>query len=385
MKAAILKTIGQPLTIEDIPEPVPGAGEVLVRVLAASVLAYAQEVFTGQRHYPLLLPLAPGCGAIGLVEKIGPDATRLKPGQLVYCDPTVRSRDDALSPDIMLQGWTASGEGPQKLQAHFRNGSFAEKMLMPLENAFSLEHVRSIDPAKLTWLNTLLVSYGGFLAGGLQPGQVVMVNGATGHFGSAAVAVALAMGAARVVASGRNEQALNMLVHQFGSRVRPVLLAADEATGSNRIREATQGSSITYSAYSLSEEEAMNRKRFMEAAEGPIDLLLDILGPVHDSAPTRRAIMTVRPGGTAVLMGGVQADLDIPYNYVMRNNLVIRGQWMCPRHAPSLLIELIHSGLLTLEPFSVSTFPLEQVNQAVQYAHDHGGAFQLTTLQPSSI
>jgi alcohol dehydrogenase len=285
----------------------------------------------------------------------------------------------------MLQGWVAPGEGPQKLQAHFRHGSFAEKMLLPLENAFSLEHVRSIDPAKLTWLNTLLVPYGGFLAGGLQPGQVVLVNGATGHFGSAAVAIALAMGAARVVASGRNEQALNTLVHQFGSRVRPVLLSTDEATGSNRLREATKGSSITYSAYSLSEDEAMNRKRFMEAAEGPIDCLLDILGPIHDSAPTRRGIMTVRPGGTAVLMGGVQADLDIPYNYVMRNNLVIRGQWMLPRHAPSLLIELIHSGLLTLEPFSVSTFPLEQVNQAVHYAHDHGGAFQLTVLKPSSL
>jgi alcohol dehydrogenase len=385
MKAAILKTFGQPLTIEDIPEPVPGAGEVLVRVLATPVLAYAQEVFTGQRHYPLLLPLAPGCGAVGLVEKIGPDATRLKPGQLVFCDPTVRSRDDAISPDIMLQGWTATGEGPQKLQAHFRNGSFAEKMLMPLENAFSLEHVRSVDPAKLTWLNTLLVPYGGLLAAGLQPGQVLMVNGATGHFGSAAVAVAVAMGAARVVAPGRNEQALNALVRQFGSRVHPVLLSEEKAITSNRFREATEDSSITYSAYSLSEEEAMNRKRFMEAAEGPIDCLLDLLGPIHDAAPTRRGIMAVRSGGTAVLMGGVQAALDIPYNYVMRNNLVIRGQWMCPRHAPSLLVELLSSGLLNLESFSVHTFPLEQVNQAVQYAHDHGGAFQLTVLKPSSM
>ncbi len=39
MKAAMLKAIGQPLTLEDIPEPVPGAGEVLVRVLATPVLA----------------------------------------------------------------------------------------------------------------------------------------------------------------------------------------------------------------------------------------------------------------------------------------------------------------------------------------------------------
>ena len=249
MKAALLKTIGQPLTIEDIPEPVPGAGEVLVRVLAAPVLSYAQEVFTGQRHYPLLLPLAPGCGAVGIVEKIGPDATRLKPGQLVLCDPTVRSRDDALSPDIMLQGWTAPGEGAQKLQAHFRHGSFAEKILLPLENAFSLDPVRSMDPAKLTWLVTLLVSYGGLLAANLQPGQVIMVNGATGHFGSAAVALAVAMGAARVVAPGRNEQTLNNLVRHFGPRVRPVLLSEDETDESKR-SEAAASSSIKYSAYS---------------------------------------------------------------------------------------------------------------------------------------
>src|SRR5579883_3258821 len=260
MKAAIFKAIGEPLTIEDIPEPVPGAGEVLVRVLAAPVLSYMQDVFTGQRHYPLLLPLAPGCGAVGLVEKVGPDATRLKPGQLVFCDPTVRSRDDALSPDIMLQGWVAPGEGPQKLQAHFRNGAFAEKMLLPLENAISLEHLRSVDPAKLAWLVTLLVPYGGLLAASLQAGQTIMVNGATGHFGSAAVAIAVAMGAARVVAPGRNEQVLSTLVRQFGPRVRPVLLPKDEQ--STRPREAVEGSSITYSAYALSGNEATHRKRF---------------------------------------------------------------------------------------------------------------------------
>jgi alcohol dehydrogenase len=84
-------------------------------------------------------------------------------------------------------------------------------------------------------------------------------------------------------------------------------------------------------------------------------------------------------------MGGVQSALDIPYNYVMRNNLVVRGQWMCPRHAPLQLIEMVRSGLLSLEPFSASTFPLEEVNQAVQHAYEQGGAFQITALTPSSI
>ena len=84
MKAAMLNAIGQALTLEDITEPVPQAGELLVRVLASPVLAYAQEVFSGERNYPLVLPLVPGGGAIGIVEKTGPDATRLQPGQLVY-------------------------------------------------------------------------------------------------------------------------------------------------------------------------------------------------------------------------------------------------------------------------------------------------------------
>ncbi len=228
-------------------------------------------------------------------------------------------------------------------------------MLVPLENVVSLEQVRSIDPAKLVWLNTLLVPYGGLLAANLQAGQVIMVNGAAGHFGSGGVALALAMGAARVVAPGRNEQALNALVRLFGPRVRPVRLSEDEAT---------------------------NSQLFAEAADGPIDCLLDLLSPIHDSAPTRRGIMAVRPGGTAVLMGGVQADLDAPYDYVMHNSLVIRGQFMYPRHAPLLLTGLVSAGLLSLEPFAVQTFPLEHINQAVQYAYHHGGPFRLTVVKP---
>lgn len=358
MKAAMLKAIGQPLTIEQLPEPLPGYGEVVVQVLAAPVLAYAHEVFSGERDYPLLLPLAPGCGAIGVVTKIGSDATRLVPGQLVLCDPTVRSRDDALAPDIMLQGWIAPGEGPQKLQSHFRHGAFAEQMLLPLENATALESLRSLEPAKLAWLVTMSVPYGGLLAANVQAGQTVLVNGATGHFGSAGVAVALAMGAAQVIAPGRNEQMLNTLVRLFGSRIRPVL---------------------------LSEDAALDSKCFREAANGPIDCLLDMLGPTRNTALTRSGIMALRPGGTAVLMGGVDVPIEIPYKYMMRNNLVVRGQYCCPRHAPSQLAALVGSGLLSLEPFSVQTFPLEQANQAVEYARHHGGPFHLTVLQPNFL
>jgi alcohol dehydrogenase len=47
----------------------------------------------------------------------------------VFCDPTVRARDDVLSPDITLQAWSARDAGGLKLQRHFRDGSFAEQMM----------------------------------------------------------------------------------------------------------------------------------------------------------------------------------------------------------------------------------------------------------------
>ncbi|MGD4048231.1 alcohol dehydrogenase catalytic domain-containing protein, partial [Xanthomonas citri pv. citri] len=134
MKAAVLKSFGSPLVIEDVPEPTIGTGEVVVDVVATRVLSYANEVFSGERKYLLDLPVIPGSGGIGRVRQIGPDATHLAVGDWVLCDPTVRSRDNVQAPDITLQGWSARGEGGMKLQKHFRHGSFAQQIMVPTEN-----------------------------------------------------------------------------------------------------------------------------------------------------------------------------------------------------------------------------------------------------------
>src|ERR1700709_2254043 len=126
MKAAILKAFGTPLAVETFPDPVLGTGEVIVDVVATRVLSYANEVFSGERKYLLDVPVVPGPGAIGRVHAIGPDATHPAAGRWVYCDPTVRSRDDVRSPDITLQGWSAGGAGGLRLQKYFRDGSWAE-------------------------------------------------------------------------------------------------------------------------------------------------------------------------------------------------------------------------------------------------------------------
>jgi alcohol dehydrogenase len=359
MKAAILKAFGSPLAIENLANPVLGTGEVIVDVVATRVLSYANEVFSGERNYLLDLPVVPGPGAIGRVRAIGPDATHLVAGDWVYCDPTVRSRDDVLCPDITLQGWTASGEGGLRLQKHFRHGSWAEQMLVPTENVKRIGPIDEADAARWCALGTLLVPYGGFLAANLQAGETVLISGATGNFGSTAVAVALAMGAGCVIAPGRNEKVLADLVRRFGDRVRPVKLSGNEDD---------------------------DRARMQQAAPGPIDCVLDILPPSVSATTVRAAVMTVRPHGRVALMGGVGMlggpGLELPYPWIMRNCITIHGVWMYPPEAAIGLVNLIRSGLLRLDNFDVTTFDLDHANEAVAHAAANGSPFKMTVIRP---
>ena len=359
MKAAVLKAFGTPLAIETVPDPVLGTGEIIVDVVATRVLSYANEVFSGERKYLLDLPVVPGPGAIGRVRAVGPDATHLVKGDWVYCDPTVRSRDDVLSPDITLQGWSARDEGGLRLQKHFRDGSWAEQMRVPTENVKRIGAIDDADAASWCALGTLLVPYGGFLAANLQPGETVLVSGATGNFGSAAVAVALAMGAACVVAPGRNEKVLNDLARRFGGRVRTVKLSGNEDD---------------------------DRERMKQKAPGPIDCVLDIMPPSVGTMTVRAALMTVRPYGRVVLMGGVGMlggpGLELPYPWIMRSCITIHGAWMYPPEATIRLVGLIRSGLLRLDHYDATTFDLDHANEAVAHAAANAGPFKMTVIRP---
>jgi alcohol dehydrogenase len=359
MKAAILKAFGSPLAIETMPDPVLGTGEVVVDVVATGVLSYSNEVLSGERKSLLDTPVVLGPGAIARVRAVGPDATRLAVGDWVYCDPTVRSRDESLAPDILLQGWTAGGAGGLRLQKHFRHGSWAERMLVPTENTIRIGKIEDSEAPAWCALGILLVPYGGFLSVNLQPGETVLVSGATGNFGSAGVAVALAMGARAVVAPGRNEKVLADLVRRFGERVRPVTLSGNEDE---------------------------DRKRMVAAAPGPIDCVLDLMPPSVSATVVRAAAMTVRPYGRIVLMGGVGMTggdpLALPYPWLMRNCITLRGQWLCPREAPIRLASLVRAGLLRLDQFEATSFGLDHINEAVAHAAANSGPFRMTVVTP---
>ena len=84
-------------------------------------------------------------------------------------------------------------------------------------------------------------------------------------------------------------------------------------------------------------------------------------------------------GGVGMLGG---EELALPYPWIMRNSVTVRGQWMYPREAVGRLVNLVRAGLLSLDHFEVKTFALDAANEAVEYAAAHGGPFHLTTILP---
>ncbi|MFC3068773.1 alcohol dehydrogenase catalytic domain-containing protein [Phenylobacterium soli] len=359
MRAAVLEVFGSPLVLQDLPAPSAGPGGVVVDVVAAGVLPYMGEVLSGERQYLMSLPMVPGAGGVGRVRALGADATRLQVGDWVLCDPTIRARDDALAPDITLLGLSARGEGGLKLQQHYRHGSWAEQMLVPTENVFPLGDIDPADAGRWCALSLALVPYGGLLAIDFRPGETLLVSGATGNFGSAGVAVALAMGAACVVAPGRNTAVLQDLERRFGARVRTVALTGDPAE---------------------------DTRRMQAAAPGPIDAVLDLLPPEAPASAVRAAAMAVREYGRVVLMGGVGMlggeDFALPYPWLMRNNVTVKGQWMYPPAANVSLINLVRSGVLDLAMIETTAFPLDRANEAVAHAAATGGRFRRTVICP---
>lgn len=355
MKAAVLNAFGAPLSVQTLPDPVLGSGEIIVDVVAAGIAGYTAGVFSGARNYMLELPIVPGPGGIGRVRATGPDATKLKAGDWVFCDPTIRSRDDAVNPDTILLGWTARSHAAMPLHRFYHHGSFAEQMLVPTENVTPIGDIEAADAGRWCAISSLLVPYGGLLAGDLRAGETLVVNGATGGFGSACVAVALAMGAGKVVATGRNTHALNDLVRRFGQRVRPAPMSGVEAD---------------------------DRRSIAELAGGPIDFVLDLLPREASASQVHAALLAVRPGGRVVLMGGVRSDLALNYNWLMHNDITLRGKWMYERSAVARMVQLIRSGLIDLGQFDLTEFRLDDVNEAVAHAAANAGPLRLTVLRP---
>ena len=80
-------------------------------------------------------------------------------------------------------------------------------------------------------------------------------------------------------------------------------------------------------------------------------------------------------------MGGVREDLALPYSWLMRYCVTVRGQWMYARESIGRLVALVRAGVLPLDA-RVTTFGLAQVNEAIVHAAAHAAPFEATVICP---
>jgi NADPH:quinone reductase-like Zn-dependent oxidoreductase len=174
MRAAVVEDFQRPPCYREIPLPVAGEGEVLVRVRAAALSNLVRGQANGS-HYsrPTSLPFTPGNDGIGLVgtegERVYFFSPRAPYGSMA--DYTVVSRDMTIAVPPNIDDVDAAALG---------------------------------NPGLATWGSLLFRAK-------FESGEAILINGATGTAGRQAIQVAKYMGASRIIATGRNPQALQEL------------------------------------------------------------------------------------------------------------------------------------------------------------------------------
>src|SRR5690242_13222422 len=83
MKAAVVRELGRPLVVDEIPVPTPGPGEVLVKIVATGVCHTDLHAAEGDWPVKPAVPFVPGHEGAGVVAAVGPGVTRLKEGDPV--------------------------------------------------------------------------------------------------------------------------------------------------------------------------------------------------------------------------------------------------------------------------------------------------------------
>lgn len=342
MKAAWLEAVGAPLEIRELPEPVAVPGGVVVRVLAVRVPSYTRNVFDGSLKYDLPTPLIPGPACVGRVEAVGEDVFDISAGDVVLCT----SGDLVRPSEEILIGWTGTGsERSSAMQRKWRHGSFAEMALYPARCLTVLPEGASFERTLLPFLASLAIADGALRRGGMESGRIVAVNGATGQLGGAATLLALARGAAGIIALGRNAARLEILA-SIDRRVAIHVLTGDRETDAASVRSL---------------------------AAGPVDLVVDYLSNTPTPDPTLAGFDALRPGGTLVLVGGVRHSLPLPYAQIMLKQLTIRGSFMFDRIGALHSWNLVRSGAVDLSRVKAFSFPLQEIQRAMDLAATLGG------------
>jgi len=307
MRAVLCKGFGPPssLVLEEVPPPEPGPGQVVVTVKACGVNFPDTLMIEGRYQFKPPMPFSPGGEVAGVVARVGGDVTSIRPGDRV----------------IAVTGY----------------GGFAEEVVTDAERLVPLP-----DGMDFPAGSALLFTYGTAQyalrdRASLEAGETLLVLGAAGGTGLAAVEVGSVIGA-RVIAVASSEEKLQLC------------------------RERGAAETINYATEDL-------RARIKDLTGGSgVDVVFDPVGGDHAEA----AVRGMAWGGRYLVIGFVAGIPSVPLNLILLKSCSVIGVfWGAfvtrdPGRNRELLAELFGwHAQGKIDPHISAGYPLERAADAL--------------------
>jgi len=313
MKAIVVHQFGGPevLKLEEVPTPKPAAGQVLVRIHAAGVNPYDTYMRAGTYAIKPPLPYTPGSDAAGVIEAVGDGVKKVKPGDRVYTARTV-------------------------------TGAYAEYALTLEEQVHALPEKINFGQGASVWVPCATAYHALHHSAGAYAAETVLVHGASGGVGIAAVQMARAIG---------------MTV--FGT--------AGTAKGAEMVKREGAHQVFDHSKAGYPEE-------IMKATGGRgVDIILEMLANVNLSADLKLLAMNGR-----VIIIGNRGEVTINPRDLMSRRASARGFtiWALTPAEQAQIHAGIFAGLEngTLRPIVGKELPLAEAARAHKEILEPGAA-----------
>lgn len=351
-RAALFRAAGAPLEVRELDAEEPGPGEVCVRMAAVGVCGSDLHVVKGE--WPRPTPMVLGHEGSGTVESVGPGVTSHAAGDRVVlswapscgnCRPCLdgfparcEPLREAIGRGTLVDGRTGISLDGATVYRMTSTGCLAERVVvranaaLPLPDEVSIEQGALLGCAALTGVGAVL------FRARPQPGTTALVLGA-GGVGQFVVQGARIAGASAIVAVDPAE----------GRRAQAVRLGATHAVPPEDLAET-----------------------LAQVAPDGVDHAYDAVGHTET---TGLAFAATRAGGTCVIVGmpaaGARLDLD-SFDFTNREKTLTGTIYGSedPAVALPVLLEHVRTGALRLQELVGPSFPLDEVDAAMQASLD---------------
>jgi L-iditol 2-dehydrogenase len=319
MKALLLSEYNQ-LDIADLPAPVPGVDEILVRVAACGICGsdvHGYDGTSGRRIPPIVM----GHEAAGVVAAAGSGVSKFKPGDRVTFDSTVYCGQC----EFCLQGDINLCNNRQVIGVSCgdfrRAGAFAEYVVVPQRITYHLPKALEFQEAAM--LEAVSVALHAVRVSEMKGGETALVIGA-GMIGLLTLQAAKAAGASQVLIADIDRSRLDR-AEKLGADA-TLLLSGSELVQEILRRTGGRG----------------------------VDLVLEAVGRDETISAS---IASVRKGGTVTLIGNISPQVKIPLQVVVSRQIRLQGSCASSGEYPEAM-ELLANGKIKVKSLITAVAPL---------------------------